>query len=83
MFFCLLGIFDGFVVACASCFDHIIMVFGVGFEGDFCIAIGAFEIEPEDFDAEIGLLVTDFHSHVELGADVEIVGTCVAAQTHG
>lgn len=55
------------------------MVFGVGFEGDFCIAIGAFEIEPEDFDAEIGLFVTDFHSHVELGADVEVVGACVAA----
>ena len=58
------------------------MIFGVGFKGDFCIAVGAFEVEPEDFDSQVGLLVTDFHTHVEFGANVEIVSTGVAPKGH-
>lgn len=58
------------------------MIFGVGLEGDFGIAVGAFEVEPEDFDSQVGLLVTDFHTHVEFGSDVEVVSTGVAPQRH-
>lgn len=46
------------------------MVLRIGLEGDFGIAIGTFEVKPKNFDAEIGLLVTDLHTHVELSPDV-------------
>lgn len=59
------------------------MIFRVCFEGDFRIAVGALEVETEDLDAEVGLLVADFHAHVELGADVKVVGTGITTQTHG
>jgi hypothetical protein len=59
------------------------MIFGVSFEGYFAIAVGAFEVEPEDFDAQVGVLVADFHTHVEFGSDVEIVGTGIAPERHG
>lgn len=58
------------------------MVFGVSFEGDLGVAVGTLKVEPKDLNAQIGLLVADFHSHVELGPNVEIVGTGVAPQTH-
>lgn len=54
------------------------MVFGISFECDFTVAVSAFEVKSKDFDAEIGLLVTYLHTHIELGADVEIVGAGVA-----
>lgn len=46
------------------------MVFGVSFEGDFAIAIGAFEVEPEDLNAQVCLFIADLHTHVELGSNV-------------
>jgi hypothetical protein len=55
------------------------MIFGVSFECDFAVAVGAFEVEPEDLDAQIDFLVADFHSHVEFGADVEVVSASIAA----
>lgn len=58
------------------------MILRISFESDFGIAIGAFEVEPEDLDAQIGLLVTDLHTHVELSTNVEIVCTCIASQRH-
>ena len=58
------------------------MVFGIGFEGDLGVAVGALKVEPEDLNAEIGLLVADFHPHVELGPDVEVISAGVAPQTH-
>jgi hypothetical protein len=77
--FSLLRILDGFVVASSSCFYDVVMVFGVSFECDFGVAVCTFEIEPKDFDAQIGLFVTDLHSHVELGPDVEVVLTGIAS----
>lgn len=74
----MLGIFDGFVIASTACLDYIIMIFGISFEGYFCVAVGAFEIEPKDFNAEIGLFVTYFHSHVEFSSDVKVIGAGVA-----
>ena len=59
------------------------MVFGVSFECDLGVAVGALKVEPKNFNAEIGLLITDFHPHVELGPDVEVIGAGVAPQTHG
>lgn len=59
------------------------MIFGVCFEGDFGVAVCAFEVEPEDLDAQVGVLVADFHTHVELGPDVEIVGAGIAPERHG
>ena len=56
----------------------VVMVLGISFECDFCVAVGALEVEPEDLDAQIGLFVTDLHSHVELGTDVQIVLTGIA-----
>ena len=79
----MLGVFDGFVVASASRLDDIIMVFRVSFEGYFSVAIGAFEIEPKNLDAEVDLFVADLHSHVELGPNVQIISAGVAPQTHG
>lgn len=58
------------------------MVFGVSLEGDFAVAVGAFEVEPENLDAQIGLQVAYLHSHVEFGTDVQIVSAGVATQTH-
>lgn len=58
------------------------MVLGIRLERDFSIAIGAFEVKPEDFDAQICLLVTYLHTHVELGTDVQIVCTGIASQGH-
>jgi len=55
------------------------MVLRVCLESDFTVTIGTFEVETEDFDSQIGLLVAYFHSHVEFGSDVEIVGTSIAA----
>lgn len=78
----MLGVFDGFIVSGSSLFDDIVVVLGVGFEGDFAVAVGALEVEPEDLDAEIGLFVADLHAHVELRADVEVIGADVAAQRH-
>lgn len=82
VFFSVLCVFDGFVVSGASLFDDIVVVFGVGFERDFAVAVGALEVEAEDLDAEIGLFVADLHAHVELGADVQVVGADVAPQRH-
>ena len=79
----LLRVLNGLIVPGSSRFHDIVMVLGISFEGDLGVAIGAFEVEPEDFDAQIGLLVTDLHTHVELSTDVKIVGTCIAAQGHG
>ena len=59
------------------------MILGVSFESDFGIAVSAFEVEPEDLYSQVGLLVTDFHAHVEFGSNVEIVGTGVAPKRHG
>lgn len=50
------------------------MVFGVSFERNFAIAIGTFEVETKNLDAEIGLFVANFHSHVKFGTYVKIVG---------
>ena len=58
------------------------MVFGVSFEGYFSVAIGALEIESKHLDSQISLFVADFHPHVELGSNVQIVGTCIATQGH-
>jgi hypothetical protein len=55
------------------------MIFGVSFECDFAIAIGAFEVESEDLNAQVCLFVTNLHTHVELGSNVEIVSASVAA----
>ena len=74
----MLCVFDGLIVAGASCFDDIVMVFGVSFEGNFGIAICAFEVEAEDFDPKVGFFVANFHSHVEFGADVEVISAGVA-----
>lgn len=74
----MLCIFDSLIVPRTPCFYNIIMVFGVGFKCDFTIAIGTFEVEPKNLDAKIGLLVTNFHSHVKFGSDVKIVSTGIA-----
>ena len=79
----MLSIFDGLVVASTTCLDDIIMIFGVGFEGDFSIAVGTLEVKPEDLDAQVDLFVADLHSHVELGPDIEIVSAGVTPETHG
>lgn len=59
------------------------MVFRVCFEGDFGVAVGALEVKAEDLDAKVSLLIADFHTHVELGANVEVIGTGITTQTHG
>ena len=78
----MLSIFNGLVVASTSSLHNIIMVFRVSFEGYFSIAIGAFEVEPENLDAKIHLFIANFHSHVKLGSNVEVVSTCITPQTH-
>jgi hypothetical protein len=55
------------------------VILGVSFKGDLGIAIGALEVEPEDFDAQVCLFVTDLHTHVELCSDIKIVSTCIAS----
>jgi hypothetical protein len=58
------------------------VVFRIGFECDFTVAVGAFEVETKDLDPEVGLFVAYLHSHIEFSTDVEIVRACVATQTH-
>ena len=76
--FGLLCIFNSLIVSRTSCLYNIIMVFGVSFKCDFTVAIGTFEVETKNLDTEIGLFVTNFHSHVKFGTDVEIVGAGIA-----
>lgn len=78
----MLSIFDRLVIACSARLYHIIMILWISFEGDFAIAVGAFEVEPEDLDAQICLLIANFHSHVKLGADVQVICTSVTPQRH-
>jgi hypothetical protein len=59
------------------------MVFGISFEGNFGIAVGAFEVEPEDFDAQVSLFIAYLHTHVKLGSDVEIICAGIASEGHG
>jgi len=68
--FSLLCIFYSLIVPRASSLYNIIMVFGVSFKCDFTIAIGTFEVETENFNTEIGLLVTNLHSHVKFGTNI-------------
>ena len=75
----MLSIFYGLVVSGTSRLYDIVMIFGVSFKGNIGIAISAFKIKSKDFDSKIDLIITDFHSHVELGADVEIIGACIAS----
>lgn len=75
----MLRILDGLVVSRSSGFDDIVMILGVGFECDFSIAVGAFEVKPENLNAEICLFIAYLHTHIELGADVEVVSTCIAS----
>jgi hypothetical protein len=77
--FSLLCIFDSLVVPYTSRLYNIIMVFGVSFKCDFAITIRTFEVETENLNAEIELLVTNFHSHIKFGTNVQIVGTSIAA----
>jgi hypothetical protein len=58
------------------------MIFRVSFERNFSVAIGAFEVEAEDLNAQICIFVADFHAHVELGSDVQIICAGVAPKTH-
>ncbi len=66
----MLSIFDCLIISRSSSLDQIVMILGVSFECDFTIAIGAFEVEPENLNAQVCLFVTDFHTHVELGSNV-------------
>lgn len=74
----MLRIFDSLIVPSTSCFYDIIMIFGVSFKCDFTVTIGTFEVESKDFDAKIGLLVTNLHSHVKFGSKIKIVSTSIA-----
>lgn len=76
----LLSVLDGLIVAGASIFYDVVMIFGVSFETDFIVAISALEVESKDFNAKVSLLIAYLHSHVELGADVQIVRAHIAAQ---
>jgi hypothetical protein len=49
------------------------MIFWISLESDISIAIGALEIKSEHLDSQINLIITDFHSHVELCTDVKII----------
>lgn len=55
------------------------MIFRISFECDFSIAVGAFEVKSENFNAEIGLFVTDLHSHVKFRTNIQIVLTGIAS----
>jgi hypothetical protein len=66
----MLCILNGFIISGSSSLDQIIMILGVSFECDFAIAICAFEVEPEDLNAQVCLFVADLHTHVELGSNV-------------
>jgi hypothetical protein len=46
------------------------MIFRISFKSYIGIAICAFKIKSEDFNAEIDLIIADFHSHVKFSSDV-------------
>ena len=58
------------------------MIFRISLESNISIAVGAFQIESENFNTKIDLIVAYFHSHIELSSDIKIIGTCVTPETH-
>lgn len=58
------------------------MIFRISLESNISIAVGAFQIESENFNTKIDLIVAYFHSHIELSSDIKIVRACVTPETH-
>jgi len=46
------------------------------------MAAGAFEVEPENFDAQVVYILTRLLSHVEFGAYIEEIATSVTSNAH-
>ena len=66
------------IVPCSPCLHDIVMVFGIRLKSDFGVTESAFQIKPEDLNAEIHLVVADFHTHIELRSNIQVVGARIA-----
>ena len=49
---------------------NVVMIFGVSAHGDLGVAAGAFEVEPEYFNAQVVDVLARFFPHVKFSTDV-------------
>lgn len=71
------------IIPRSSSLDNILCILRVGFERDLIAAMGASEIEAEYLDPKVHLIIADLHPHRKFGAKVMVVGTGIAANSHG
>lgn len=78
----MLDISPWLIVTSSSMLTDIIMVLGISFHGDLCIASCTLEVEAINLDAEVVFIITGLLSHVKLRTDVQKVATSVTPDTH-
>tara|TARA_B110000285_G_C14861801_1_gene484918 strand:+ start:394 stop:594 length:201 start_codon:yes stop_codon:yes gene_type:complete len=60
----------GLIVSACAMLANVVMIFGVSAHGDLGVAAGAFEVEPEYFNAQVVDVLARFFPHVKFSTDV-------------
>ena len=71
-----------FEISGSTRLDNVVGILGVGLDGEFGRASGAFEVEAEPLNAQISVANNVLFAGIELGALVDVVATSVAANAH-
>ena len=71
-----------FEISGSTRLDNVVGILGVGLDGEFGRASGAFEVEAEPLNAQISVANNVLFAGIELGALVDVVATSVATNAH-